>query len=124
MAVIAIDADNTIFEEWYPDVGPLIPGAKETINHLYNSGHTIIIWTCREGEQLDPVIDALDMYGIKYHYINTNAPEKTERYGWDSRKIGCDILIDDRSVYFKALGGIDWSEIDKMLTLALESTQT
>ena len=112
--VIAIDFDNTIFVEEYPFVGDLIDGAKETINKYYNLGHTIIIWTCRHGDTADAAMEALSLHGIKYHYFNENDPERIAKYGNDSRKIGCDVLIDDRDPYNK-LHGVDWQKIDNML---------
>jgi len=112
--IFAIDFDSTLFEEWYPDVGPMLPHAKEVVNWLYNQGHTIIIWTCREGEVLDAAIEALDLNGVKYHYVNVNDPERIKRYGWDSRKLGCDVMIDDRCLFFKN-NGVDWYEIEKMI---------
>ena len=47
--ILSIDFDNTIVEEFYPDIGPLRDNAKEVINSLYNQGHTIIINSCRSG---------------------------------------------------------------------------
>lgn len=107
--VILVDFDNTIVHEKYPDVGPAVNGAKETINWLHALGHTIIIWTCREGDYADDAIEYLIDNGIRFDYFNQNCPERTEKYGWDSRKIGSDIMIDDRSIFSKMMGDVvDW----------------
>ena len=111
--ILAIDFDGTIVEHRYPDVGELKPNAVKIINRLHAEGFTIIIWTCRG--QADLVSDHLEVLGIKYDYINENAPNVREMFGvgpdeeWEpSRKIYADIYIDDRQ-----LGGIpdDWETI-------------
>ena len=112
--VIAIDFDNTIFEDEYPYVGEPIEGAIDVINKYYNQGHTIIIWTCREDDAAEEAILALEREGAKYHYFNNNDPERVDKYNNDSRKIGCDILIDDKSIHSLVIG-IDWEEIDMIL---------
>jgi len=112
--VIAIDFDDTIFADEYPFVGEPLPGAIDTINKYYNQGHTIIIWSCREGDYAEEAILALEREGVKYHFFNNNAPERTAKYGYDSRKIGADIFIDDRSIHALVVG-IEWDEIDMIL---------
>jgi hypothetical protein len=117
--VILIDFDNTIVVERYPNVGEPVSGAKDTINWLYDLGHTIIIWSCREGKYQDDAIDYLVEEGIHFHYFNQNCPERIKEYGWDSRKIGCDLMIDDRSIFSKAMGDVvDWEFVrDTLETL-------
>jgi len=46
--------------------------------------------------------------GIKYHYMNENAPERIEMYGGDSRKISCDVHFDDKCAY----GFMGWRKAD------------
>ena len=55
---IAIDFDNTIVEEKYPEIGKLIKDSKKYINLLYEK-FNIIIWTCRDGKDIDIVKDFL-----------------------------------------------------------------
>ena len=116
--VIAIDFDDTIFYDAYPFVGEPIPKAIDTINKYYNKGHTIIIWTCREGEAAEEAILALEREGAKYHFFNNNDPDRAKLYNNDSRKLGCDILIDDKSLNF-LVNGIDWDDIDTMINYVL-----
>lgn len=113
--VIVIDFDNTIFEDNYPLVGELLPNARDVINRLYNDGDTIIISTCREGWAKENAIEALDMYGIKYHYFNENDPDMIAKYNNDSRKIGGDIYIEDKDVH-TLLCGINWANIEHKIT--------
>src|SRR6056297_1800362 len=118
--IVSVDVDNTIFYEVYPGIGELIPGAKETINWLYDLGHTVIINTCREKEHADIAKEQMQVHGIKWHYFNVNDPHRIDRYGHDSRKIGCDILIDDRDISVKANGGVvDWLQTRRRLERVL-----
>lgn len=107
-----IDADGTIWYNKYPEIGELKPNAKEIINKLYSEGHDIIINTCRAGIHEANCYYALEKFGIKYHYINSNLPKDIEFFKQDCRKISADLYIDD-----KQLGGIpnDWNEIYEII---------
>lgn len=118
--IFAVDFDNTLFEEVYPGIGDIIPGAQETINWLHDLGHIIIINTCREGVHAEVAISALNAHGVKWDYFNTNDPLRVERYNHDSRKIGCDISIDDRDISVKSSTGVvDWVKTRRMLESVL-----
>lgn len=99
--VIAIDFDGTIATLSFPQVGELVPMAREVINTWYDVGHTILIHTCRTGRRQGYAEDFLEEYNIKYHWINTNAPEVVTTYRTDTRKLSADLYIDD-----KQLGGL------------------
>ena len=107
---IAVDMDGTIVENRWPEIGPLIPRAKEIINRFVDGGGRVIIWTCREGKTQDAAEQALKDYGVKFHTINENLPELIEAYGNDCRKVGAQMYIDDLGNH-----GIDWDEIEKRL---------
>lgn len=95
--VIAVDFDNTIAKTRYPEIIELIP---ETIDFLYKAkenGATIILWTCREGMVLEDAVRWCKMNNVPIDLINQNAPDRTEFWGNDSRKIGADLYIDDKS---------------------------
>jgi hypothetical protein len=105
--IIAIDFDGTIAHSCWPNVGTLIPGAKEYINRLYADGHYIIIWTCRAGEPLIKAINYLLAAGVKFHRINDDEPGVYAQYGGGGRKLYADVYIDDKQV-----GGLPpWSDI-------------
>jgi len=98
---IAIDFDDTIVYEQYPNIGDLIPGAKEVINWMYYRGHIIIINTCRAEDEAYLAQEFLDKSGIKYTFFNENDPALIRKYGKDTRKISCDLNIDDKNVYYQ-----------------------
>ena len=103
--ILAIDFDGTIVvaqSDFVPRT--LMSNVKEVINWAYDRGCYVIIWTCRADEMLKPMIEFLNVNGIKYHSINENYPKIKFK---PSKKIFADYYIDDRS--FR----IVWLEIKK-----------
>ena len=103
--IIAVDFDDTLcFSNW-PNLGaPNLP----LINYLHkqkNAGSKIILWTCRAGKPLEDAVKWCKQYGLVFDAINDNLPEIIELYGNNSRKITCDIYIDDRNMKLEELVG-------------------
>jgi len=97
--IISVDFDGVIVEDgYYPNVGRLIEGAKETLQYLHDNGHIIIINTCRVDQEAGIARDFLIQNNIKFDYINNNHPTEILKYGKDSRKISADVYIDDKSL--------------------------
>ena len=97
--IIAIDFDGTIVKDEFPEIGEMIPGAKDTINKLKYEGYTIIIWTCRTGVELAKAVLWLAENEIKYDYINESCKINVAKYGWvDTRKVYASLYIDDRGL--------------------------
>jgi len=104
--IIAIDFDGTIVEHEFPNIGPLMPFAKEAINNLHEQGHYIIIWTCRNMTEPDhpewdqapvpAVMEFLKANGVHFDSINENHPSMG--FWLQSRKIFADVYIDDRNM--------------------------
>lgn len=93
--IIAIDFDGTI-AKWakFPNIGTLVPNSREVINRLYDSGHKIIIWTCRGKGGEESVVKWLQDNDVRYHSINMNTHSVT----FDpSPKVIADLYIDDKS---------------------------
>jgi hydroxymethylpyrimidine pyrophosphatase-like HAD family hydrolase len=93
--IIAVDFDGTLFENKYPYIGK--PNIK-LINKLIkrqNKGDKIILWTCREGQELTNAINACKMFGLEFNAINDNVSEIIEAWGENTRKIFANIYIDD-----------------------------
>lgn len=57
----------------------------EKINQLYDSGHTIILWTGRHWNHLHITIEQLNGAGIKYHSLLLSKPV-------------ADFYIDDKAI--------------------------
>ena len=97
--VVAVDFDDSIAYTHYPTIIKPLPHAMDVLRVLMNDPYTILIlWTCREGEYLQQALDFCELYGIKFDYVNENCKERIEYYGNNSRKIGADLYIDDKSV--------------------------
>lgn len=48
--IIAVDFDGTIVEHRYPEIGREKPFAFDTLKMLQKEGHRLILWTVREVE--------------------------------------------------------------------------
>ena len=108
---IAIDFEGTIVEDAYPGIGK--PGifAFETLKKLQEDGHRLILWTYRHGKSLDEAVEFCKKNGIEFYAVNKSFPEEEFDHSM-SRKIYCDLFIDDRNI-----GGVlGWGEVYQILT--------
>lgn len=113
--IIAVDFDGTIVEHKYPSIGRPIPFAIETLKQLQKDGHTLLLWTVRDGDLLQEAIDYLEKNGLKFYAYNKNFPE--EEIEGASRKLNADIFIDDRNI-----GGLpEWGRIYRSVKKADET---
>ncbi|MFT3737215.1 MAG: hydrolase [Breznakibacter sp.] len=107
---IAIDFDGTIVEHRYPAIGNERTFAIHTLKMLQKQGHQLILWTYRNGKELDEAVEYCRGKGLEFYAVNKNYPEEIFD-GSISRKIIADVYIDDRNV-----GGFPgWGEIWHML---------
>ena len=95
--IIAVDFDGTIVKNRWPDIGPFRFMARLVLRWLQRRGHTLILWTCREGETLGRAKVFLWSHGVCFDLWNQNSPERCKEYGGDSRKVSADLYIDDRA---------------------------
>lgn len=93
--IIAVDFDGVLNATAYPNVGEAIPGAIEGMQKLHSLGHTLIIWTCRAGKELEDAIEWLLENEVPFVGVNCNTTERIRQYSNDSRKISADLYIDD-----------------------------
>ena len=108
---IAIDFDGTIVEHRYPEIGPEIPFAIDTLKMLINDRHRLILWSVREGILLEEAVEYCRKRGVEFYAVNKDYPEEKTTDRNFSRKLKVDLFIDDRN-----LGGIpDWGTIYRMI---------
>lgn len=108
---IAIDFDGTIVEHRYPEIGPEIPFAIDTLKMLMNDQHRLILWSVREGKLLEEAVEYCRKRGVEFYAINKDYPEEKNTDRNYSRKLKVDMFIDDRNI-----GGLpDWSTIYQMI---------
>ena len=131
--VLGLDFDGTVIEEGYfPDIGPELPGAVDTLRWLNSKGVKIILYTMRSHQQgLDPetgklgeikegmtsvLQDAINWFkerGINLWAVNYN-PDQT----WsNSRKVYADYYIDDKALGTPLTpeGNVDWTRMRVLL---------
>lgn len=101
---IAVDFDGTIVEDAYPGIGRERPYAIRTLLALQERGFALILYTCREGQQLQEAVDWCAQRGLVFYGVNQQYEGEAEP---GTRKIEADIYIDDRNY-----GGLpSWGEI-------------
>ena len=97
--ILAVDFDNTIFETEYPTIlrpiSPVIEMAKERRAR----GDRLILWTCREGAELDAAVEACRAEGLEFDAVNDNLPEEKAKWGNNPRKVAADEYWDDKIMY-------------------------
>jgi len=92
---IIIDLDGTICTEeksFSRSLAKPISGAVESVNKLYEEGHTIIIYSGRTWMEYEMTVDWLKKNQVKFHQLMMGKP------------IG-DVWIDDRAIPFT-----NWNE--------------
>ncbi len=101
MAVYAIDFDNTLAKTRFPKI--LAPNEKMVSldKVLQASGHKIILWTSRAGEDLEAAVQWCREQGLVFDAVNEALPEQLTRWGNDTRKIYADVYIDDKALSVK-----------------------
>lgn len=107
---IAVDFDGTIVEHRYPEIGPEMLFAFQTLRMLQQKGHKLVLWSFREGRTLDEAVEYCKQNGVVFYAVNRNYPEEEWQPGI-SRKINADIFIDDRNVG----GFLGWTRIWQVL---------
>ena len=116
--IYAVDFDGTISMAEWPEVGQV---NKELVDFLIRRktlGDKVILWTCRAGQPLADAVDFCKSYGLTFDAVNDNLPEVVEKYGSNSRKITCDVYIDDRACHvddYQFAGDVDVDRIEAAL---------
>ena len=96
--IIAVDFDGTLFTDEYPEVGYPIWSVINYCKEQKDKGAILILWTCRNGEDLTEAVKLAKSVGIDFDYVNENTRENLAMYGGrDNRNIYADEYIDDRA---------------------------
>ena len=98
--VIAVDFDGTLCENRYPKIGAPNGALIEQLREEQESGALVILWTCRDGKLLEEAVSWAKKQGLRFDYVNRNAPERIRAYRGDTRKISADVYVDDRAAAF------------------------
>lgn len=104
MAIICVDFDGILCENKFPDIGPPNEEVIGLVKELINRGDEVVLWTTRNGKELELASEWCKKQGL--NFITTNAPapsnevEYRDRYPTQSRKIYADIYIDDHNLEY------------------------
>ena len=92
--IVAVDFDGTLsLDSQYPNIGRFNTHLYEALMELKGIGWSIVLWTCREGEELREAVEWCKMNGLECDAINENPPEVP----FKSRKVVADMYIDDNA---------------------------
>jgi hypothetical protein len=117
---INIDVDGTVFTHDYPNIGHDI-GAVPVLKALTNNGHKLIIFTMRDGKELQDAVDWFAKNDIPVYGVQTNPTQKR----WTkSPKSYAQLMIDDSALgcplkYDLAISQrpfVDWDAVYTILT--------
>lgn len=99
--IIAVDFDGTLRSAKGEPNLPLI----RHLQRMQEQGHSVVLWTCREGKSLLDAVSFLRAYRFIPNRVNCNPPSIVKKQGYDSRKIYADVYIDDKCVNAAFCGG-------------------
>jgi len=91
---IAVDFDGTCVTHEYPNVGKDI-GAVPVLKELVNLGHKLILFTMRDGEQLQDAINWFKDNDITLYSVGINPSQK---FWTKSNKCYANLYIDDAAL--------------------------
>lgn len=95
--IYAIDFDGVLCTNNYPEIGEPNICMIEYAKKLKQNNHILILWTCREGEDLNKAIEWCKKFNLTFDYVNDNAKQSIQKYNNNCRKINADYYIDDRA---------------------------
>lgn len=92
----AVDFDGTIADHEYPSIGEEKPEAIRTLLEMKEAGHSLILWTCRDHEELSAAVDWCRSRGLIFDAVCANLGTVRKSFG-DPRKVVATHYLDDRS---------------------------
>jgi len=95
-SILSIDFDGTLTKKaCFPELGELDMDMVQAAIACREAGHILILWTCREGQYLEPAVKALKEQGLEFHAVNT-CIEPIPAMPF-TRKPYADFIYDDRN---------------------------
>lgn len=97
--IILVDFDDTIR---YYNVTPieLCNDVVNTIKEAQEFGASLVLWTCRDGEELTEALEYCNSIGLTFDAVN---PTKSEVISNTSNKAFGNIQLDDRAGLYESL---------------------
>ena len=100
LKIIAVDFDGTLCDNKYPEIGAPHFGLIDLLKKVREEHDNVrlILWTCRNGMQLEKAIEWCALHGLVFDTINDNIPDNITEYGGENtRKVYADIYVDDHA---------------------------
>ena len=127
MAIILLDFDGAVIPKVPDGYCDVDTGAETVLKKLINSGHLIVLWTCRnnsldnpynyingvprEETYLQEAINWFESRNIPLYGVNT-VPGQETLIGYSKKLLG-DIMIDDTSIGIPLVwGAVDYISYD------------
>lgn len=102
--IIAVDFDGVLCRDAFPDIGKPNYEVISYIRQMIDTGNEVILWTTRNGEELEKAVKWCEDYGLHFCAVNAPAPSNEEeyrdKYPVQSRKVYADVYIDDHNLEF------------------------
>ena len=96
--IFAVDFDGTLcFSQW-PELGEANLPLIEKLKEYKSNGDKLILWTCRQGENLDAAVQWCKENELYFDAVNDNLQEIKDLFGNNSRKITADFYVDDKGI--------------------------
>lgn len=106
--IIAVDFDGVLCEDKFPEIGSPKYGMISAVRQAMDAGHEVILWTTRNGKELEEAVAWCEDYGLHFCTVNDQAPSNKKeyegKYQTESRKVYADMYIDDHDASYMLLG--------------------
>ena len=97
--IFAVDFDGTLVEHKFPEMGEPNVRLINKLKKLKRQGHSLVLWTCREGEYLTEAVNFCRAFNLIFDSVNDNVPDAPyKNFENPSRKIFADLYIDDKAI--------------------------
>lgn len=103
--IYAVAFDGTLHDGRYPNIGVPNFSLIEKIIGYKKRGCSVILWTCRDGKELEDAVRFCKSYGIELDAVNDNTDYVKKQYGCNPRKVIADVYIDSKSYRPKVSDG-------------------
>lgn len=95
--IIAVDFDGTLVEDKFPHIGSVKEYTWNLMTKAREQGAKLILWTCRDGKNLQDAVDFCKKKGFVFDAVNTNAEETKDMFNNDTRKVYANEYWDDKA---------------------------
>lgn len=120
MGIIAIDFDGTIVSHMYPNIGVEVPNAFNVMKKLIEKEHKLMLWTMRDGRELDEAVAFCERRGVSFWGVNCNPSQaswsnSTKQFAHlyiDDAALGCPVMFDQET----KRNIVNWKEVEEFLT--------